>query len=80
MVQQRQKDFPEVKAEFQEIFLGSTPISRCRFSAPGNNIVSASVEKFDGKNNFTMWQCEVCDALSQQDIEYAILEVKPAAP
>ncbi|KAI3855277.1 hypothetical protein MKW92_028759, partial [Papaver armeniacum] len=41
----RQEDFPEVKAEFQETFLGHTsPISRCRFSASGNNIASASVD------------------------------------
>ncbi|KAI3990505.1 hypothetical protein MKX01_022805 [Papaver californicum] len=42
---QIQEDFPEVKAEFQETFLGHTsPISRCRFSASGNNIASASVD------------------------------------
>ncbi|XP_037495359.1 WD repeat-containing protein 91 homolog isoform X2 [Jatropha curcas] len=38
-------EFPEVQVEFQETFLGHTsPISRCRFSASGNNIASASVD------------------------------------
>ncbi|KAB1204938.1 hypothetical protein CJ030_MR7G015228 [Morella rubra] len=38
-------EFPEVKVDFQETFLGHTsPISRCRFSASGNNIASASVD------------------------------------
>ncbi|KAL6272727.1 hypothetical protein ACE6H2_023419 [Prunus campanulata] len=37
------EDFPEVKVDFQETFLGHTsPITRCRFSAFGNNIASAS--------------------------------------
>ncbi|XP_027110169.1 uncharacterized protein [Coffea arabica] len=41
----RDEDFPEVKVEFQERFLGHTsPISRCRFSASGDNIASASVD------------------------------------
>ncbi|KAL5726889.1 hypothetical protein ACHQM5_000134 [Ranunculus cassubicifolius] len=41
----REEDFPEVKVEFQETFLGHTsPISRCRFSASGSNIASASVD------------------------------------
>ncbi|KAJ8635444.1 hypothetical protein MRB53_009711 [Persea americana] len=35
------------------------------------------VEKFDGTNNFGMWQCEVRDVLSQQELEIA-LEDKPA--
>ncbi|KAJ4956881.1 hypothetical protein NE237_013664 [Protea cynaroides] len=39
------EEFPEVKVEFQETFLGHTsPISRCRFSATGNNIASASLD------------------------------------
>ncbi|GFZ06412.1 hypothetical protein Acr_18g0005820 [Actinidia rufa] len=39
------EEFSEVKVEFQETFLGHTsPISRCRFSASGNNIASASVD------------------------------------
>ncbi|XP_057463862.1 uncharacterized protein LOC130753716 [Actinidia eriantha] len=39
------EEFPEVKVEFQETFLGHTsPISRCHFSASGNNIASASVD------------------------------------
>ncbi|KAG7981397.1 hypothetical protein I3843_05G231900 [Carya illinoinensis] len=38
-------EFPEVKVDFQETFLGHTsPISRCRFSASGSNIASASVD------------------------------------
>lgn len=39
------EDFPEVKVDFQETFLGHTsPISKCRFSASGVNIASASVD------------------------------------
>ncbi|KAG5563553.1 hypothetical protein RHGRI_006103 [Rhododendron griersonianum] len=34
------------------------------------------VEKFDGKNNFGMWQCEVMDVLIQQELDYT-LEDKP---
>ncbi|KAJ3682370.1 hypothetical protein LUZ60_014943 [Juncus effusus] len=38
-------NFPEVKVDFQETFLGHTsPISRCRFSASGTNIASASID------------------------------------
>ncbi|KAJ0967545.1 hypothetical protein J5N97_024462 [Dioscorea zingiberensis] len=41
----REDDFPEVKVDFQETFLGhTTPISRCRFSASGTNIASASID------------------------------------
>lgn len=40
-----EEDFVEVKVEHQETFLGHTsPISRCRFSASGNNIASASLD------------------------------------
>ena len=35
------------------------------------------VEKFDGTNNFGMWQCEVMDVLIQQELDIA-LEDKPA--
>ncbi|KAJ8645844.1 hypothetical protein MRB53_007592 [Persea americana] len=35
------------------------------------------VEKFDGTNNFGMWQCEIRDVLSQQELEIA-LEDKPS--
>ncbi|KAM6555701.1 hypothetical protein CsatB_002720 [Cannabis sativa] len=39
------EELPEVKVDFQETFLGHTsPISRCRFSASGNNIASASTD------------------------------------
>lgn len=42
---QGEEDFPEVKVDFQETFLGHTsPISRCRFSASGTNIASASMD------------------------------------
>ncbi|XP_077251194.1 uncharacterized protein LOC143890414 isoform X2 [Tasmannia lanceolata] len=42
---QREEEFPEVKVEFQETFLGHTsPISKCRFSASGINIASSSVD------------------------------------
>ncbi|KAL6226184.1 hypothetical protein ACLB2K_000147 [Fragaria x ananassa] len=34
------------------------------------------VEKFDGTNNFGMWQCEVKDVLAQQDLDMA-LEDRP---
>ncbi|XP_078174057.1 uncharacterized protein LOC144567759 [Carex rostrata] len=41
----REEDFTEVKVNFQETFLGHTsPISRCRFSASGANIASASLD------------------------------------
>ncbi|CAN6443913.1 unnamed protein product [Victoria cruziana] len=40
---QREEDFSEVKVKHQESFLGHTSsISRCRFSASGTNIASAS--------------------------------------
>ncbi|KAG5128128.1 hypothetical protein AAZX31_10G216300 [Glycine max] len=40
-----EEDFAEVKVEYQETFLGHTgPISRCCFSASGNNIASASLD------------------------------------
>lgn len=42
---QREEEFPEVRVNFQETFLGHTsPISRCRFSATGDNVASASVD------------------------------------
>ncbi|KAK5803675.1 hypothetical protein PVK06_031324 [Gossypium arboreum] len=34
------------------------------------------VEKFDGTNNFGMWQCEILDVLCQQELDIA-LEEKP---
>ncbi|KAJ8624508.1 hypothetical protein MRB53_033038 [Persea americana] len=37
----------------------------------------SEVEKFDGTNNFSMWQCEVRDVLSQQELEIAV-EDKPS--
>ena len=35
------------------------------------------VEKFDGTNNFGMWQCEVQDVLFQQELDVALEENKP---
>ncbi|GAB4858352.1 hypothetical protein Ancab_009826 [Ancistrocladus abbreviatus] len=44
-IAQEEQEFSEVKVSFQETFLGHTsPISRSRFSASGNNIASASVD------------------------------------
>ncbi|KAJ0967888.1 hypothetical protein J5N97_024805 [Dioscorea zingiberensis] len=41
----REDDFPEVKVNFQEIFLGHTsPISKCRFSASRTNLASISID------------------------------------
>ncbi|KAM2348698.1 hypothetical protein FF1_012174 [Malus domestica] len=36
------------------------------------------MEKFDGTNNFRIWQCEVKDVLAQQDLLTALRE-KPEA-
>ena len=35
------------------------------------------VEKFDGTNNFGMWQCEVQDILFQQELDVALEESIP---
>ena len=35
------------------------------------------VEKFDGTNNFGMWQCEVQDIIFQQDLDVALEENRP---
>ena len=35
------------------------------------------VEKFDGTNNFGMWQCEVQDVLFQQELDVALEESRP---
>ena len=32
------------------------------------------VEKFDGTNNFGMWQCEVLDVLCQQELDVTLKE------
>ena len=38
------------------------------------------VMKFDGKNNFEMWRCEVMDALTTSNLENTLqLEKKPKA-
>ncbi|VAH04204.1 unnamed protein product [Triticum turgidum subsp. durum] len=40
-----EEDFPEVKVDFQETFLGhNSSISSCRFSASGSNIASSSTD------------------------------------
>ena len=39
-----------------------------------------NVVKFDGKNNFGMWRCEVMDALTASNLEDTLrLEKKPEA-
>ena len=35
------------------------------------------VEKFDGRNNFGLWQSEVLDGLCQQDLDIVLEETKP---
>ena len=35
------------------------------------------VEKFDGTNNFGVWQCEVQDILFQQELDVALEESRP---
>jgi hypothetical protein len=50
---------------------GPTPVVR---SVVSN--IKFDVEKFDGRNNFGMWQCEVMDVLTQQQLD-ATLEDKP---
>ncbi|TVU30402.1 hypothetical protein EJB05_22022 [Eragrostis curvula] len=41
----KEEDFPEVKVDFQETFLGhNSSISCCRFSASGSNIASSSID------------------------------------
>ena len=35
------------------------------------------VEKFDGTNNFGMWQCEVQNVLFQQELDVALEESRP---
>ena len=35
------------------------------------------VEKFDGINNFGMWQCEVQDVFFQKELDVALEESRP---
>ena len=35
------------------------------------------MEKFDGTNNFGMWQCKVQDVLFQQELDAALEENRP---
>lgn len=35
------------------------------------------MEKFNGTNNFGMWQCEVLDILYQQELDMALEDKKP---
>uniref|UniRef100_A0A0E0DPM1 Anaphase-promoting complex subunit 4-like WD40 domain-containing protein n=1 Tax=Oryza meridionalis TaxID=40149 RepID=A0A0E0DPM1_9ORYZ len=64
-------DFPEVKVDFQETFLGhNSSISCCRFSASGSNVASSSV---DGTANggIKAWNADakrvVCDLSTSKD-------------
>jgi hypothetical protein len=50
---------------------GPTPVVRLVVSN-----AKFDVEKFDGRNNFGMWQCEVMDVLAQQELDVT-LEDKP---
>ena len=52
-------------------FGGLTPVVR---SVVSN--AEFDVEKFDGQNNFGIWQCEVMDVLAQQELDVT-LEDKP---
>jgi hypothetical protein len=51
--------------------VGSAPVVRLVVSN-----AKFDVEKFDGKNNFGMWQCEVMNVLAQQELDVT-LEDKP---
>jgi translation initiation factor IF-1 len=51
--------------------VGSGPVVR---SVVSN--AKFDVEKFDGKNNFGMWQCKVMNVLAQQELDVT-LEDKP---
>ena len=51
-------------------------------SSSSSRMISVStaridVEKFDGRNNFGLWQSEVMDDLYQQDLDIALEEKKP---
>ena len=51
-------------------------------SSSSSKMISVStakidVEKFDGRNNFGLWQSEVMDGLYQQDLDIALEENKP---
>lgn len=66
---------PEEKPEGKPKVKMSEPSSSSgRCTAVSN--AKYEVEKFDGTNNFGMWQCEVMDVLIQQDLEIT-LEDKP---
>ena len=52
---------------------GTSGSSRAR---PSIGNAKFEVEKFDGTNNFGMWQCEMMDVLCQQELDIA-LEDKP---
>ena len=39
--------------------------------------VKIEVEKFDGRNNFGLWQSEVTDVLYQQDLDIVLEETRP---
>ncbi|XP_042483975.1 WD repeat-containing protein 91 homolog isoform X2 [Macadamia integrifolia] len=68
---QVEEEFPEVKVEFQETFLGHTsPISRCRFSASGNNIASASLD-----GTVRIWTCDSSTSTSRNATIYCGAEI-----
>jgi hypothetical protein len=46
---------------------GPTPVVRLVVSN-----AKFDVEKFDGQNNFGMWQCEVMDVLAQQELDVTL--------
>ena len=42
------------------------------------HLMKIDVVKFDSRNNFGMWRCEVMDALTTSNIEYTLqLKEKP---
>uniref|UniRef100_A0A0E0HC39 Anaphase-promoting complex subunit 4-like WD40 domain-containing protein n=1 Tax=Oryza nivara TaxID=4536 RepID=A0A0E0HC39_ORYNI len=78
-------DFPEVKVDFQETFLGhNSSISCCRFSASGSNVASSSV---DGTANggIKAWNADakrvVCDLSTSKDFPSVLdLKCSPVEP
>ena len=56
----------------------TTAASTSRSSRTVLTKAKIDVEKFDGSNNFSMWQCEMLDALYQQELDIALEEVKPS--
>ncbi|CAH9070598.1 unnamed protein product [Cuscuta epithymum] len=68
---QREEEFPEVRVDYQETFLGHTsPITQCRFSASGDNIASASVD-----GTVRIWTYESSASTSRNATIYCGAEV-----